>query len=216
MTIETLPGPKWIPAFLTALAETGKVGQAIEAAGISPNSAYFQRNNNQRFAAAWQEALTPGAPPPAVTAAEPERAPARNAGWRTAFFEALAETSNVSASAARVNVPLNRIYKLKRSDGAFGAKWLAALHEGYEHLELELLAYLRDPQPKRKMDVAGALRLLAAHRETVERRRAMMDEDDADEQAMLESLDSFLEGMRQRRFANEAILLEAEKRDGAE
>ena len=44
----------------------------------------------------------------------------------------------------------------------------------------------------------------------------MMDEDDVDEQAMLESLDSFLEGMRQRRFANEAILLEAEKRDGAE
>ena len=216
MTIETLPGPKWIPAFLTALAETGKVGQAIEAAGISPNSAYFQRNNNRRFAAAWQEALTPGAPPPAVTAAEPERAPARNGGWRTAFFEALAETSNVSASAARVNVPLNRIYKLKRTDGAFGAKWLEALHEGYEHLELELLAYLRDPQPKRKMDVAGALRLLAAHRETVERRRAMMDEDDVDEQAMLESLDSFLEGMRQRRFANEAILLEAEKRDGAE
>jgi hypothetical protein len=33
--------------------------------------------------------------------------------------------------------------------------------------------------------------------------------DEEDEQAVLESIDAFLEGMRERRLANEAILLEA-------
>ena len=208
MTIGTVPGPKWIPAFLSALAETGKVGQAMTAAGISPRSAYFQRNTNERFAAAWRAALAPGAPTPVLTPVQPEAAAPRNAGWKTEFFEALAETSNVTASAARVDVPLTTIYKLKRTDGAFGAKWLAALHEGYDHLEMELLAYLRDREPQRKMDVTGALRLLAAHRETVERRRLMNEEED--EQAIFESIDAFLEGMRERRLANEAIRLETD------
>ena len=79
---------------------------------------------------------------------------------------------------------------------------------------MELLGYLRAPQPGRKMDVAAALRLLGAHRETVERRRALAE--DEDEQAVLDSIDAFLEDMRQRRLANEAILIEAESGDGAE
>jgi hypothetical protein len=56
------------------------------------------------------------------------------------------------------------------------------------------------------MDVPPAIRLLAAHRATVERERALLDEED--EQAVRDSIDAFLEGMRQRRLANEAILLE--------
>jgi hypothetical protein len=54
------------------------------------------------------------------------------------------------------------------------------------------------------MDVPSALRLLAAHRATVERERALREDDD--EQAVLDSIDSFLEDMRQRRLANTAIL----------
>jgi len=138
------------------------------------------------------------------------------ANWRIRFFQALAETSNVTASAARVRVPVDSVYKLKRDNPRFAARWLAALHEGYDLLEMELLGYLRNPRPASKMDVSGALRVLAAHREAIERRRAMIDEEEEDEQAMLESLDTFLAQMRQRRFANEAILLEAKTADGAE
>ena len=64
------------------------------------------------------------------------------------------------------------------------------------------------------MDVAAALRLLAAHRETVERRRALNAEDD--EQATLDSIDRFFEDMRQRRRANSAVLTEAENGDGGQ
>jgi hypothetical protein len=209
-----IKGPAWIPTFLAALAETGKVGQSIEAAGISPNSAYFQRKTNARFAQAWQAALNSEAPTAAVAEIAPQAVPARNAGWRTSFLEALAETSNASVSAARVNVPLKTVYNARRSDPAFAAKWLAALHEGYDHLEMELLGYLRDPAPKRKMDVAGAIRLLAAHRDTVERRRAFEQEDD--EQAVLDSIDRFIDQMRERRTANTAILSEETPGDGAE
>jgi hypothetical protein len=61
------------------------------------------------------------------------------------------------------------------------------------------------------MDVPAALRLLAAHRETVERRRSLAE--DEDDQAILQSLNVFLEGMRERRFANQAILLSPSDND---
>ncbi|MXP27808.1 hypothetical protein GRI58_03090 [Porphyrobacter algicida] len=35
-----------------------------------------------------------------------------------------------------------------------------------------MLCYLRDPAPERKMDVSAALRLLAAHKETIAAERA--------------------------------------------
>jgi hypothetical protein len=132
--------------------------------------------------------------------------------WRTYFLQALAETSNVARSAAAVGAAPSRAYKLRREDPAFAALWRAALLEGYDHLEMEVLGYLRDTQPARKMDVASALRLLAAHRETVARERALREDDD--EQAVLDSIDQFIEDMRQRRLANGAILLEARRDDG--
>lgn len=206
-----IPGPAWIPTFLAVLAETGKVGEAVKAAGVLKNAVYFQRKTNRRFADAWQAAL---ARKQSRTVAWPGAMPTRNIGWRSFFFEALAETSNVTAAAARAEVPLRTVYKTRRNDPAFAARWLAALHEGYDHLEMELIGYLRDPAPTRKMDVAGALRLLAAHRETVERRRALNEEED--EQAVLESIDRFIDEMRVRRAANNAILIETSAGDGAE
>lgn len=204
MAEPTSAGPAWVPAFLARLKETGSVKLAVEAAGISPNSAYFRRRTNRQFAAAWLAALTPGGD--VTSEAEIISAPAhRNAGWRKNFLEALAESSNVKAAAARANVPARTVYKLRREDPEFAAKWLAALLEGYEHLEMEVLGYLRDPAPTRKMDVASALRLLAAHRETVARERAFKE--DEDEAAVLESIDAFIDEMRQRRAANAAILL---------
>jgi hypothetical protein len=132
--------------------------------------------------------------------------------WRKTFIEALAETSNVSAAAARANVPTRTAYKLRREDRDFAAKWLAALHEGYDNLELEVLRHLRNPDSGRKMDVTAALRLLAAHRDTVERHRALTEEED--EQATVEALDAFFEGLKQRRLANERLLAERGNGDG--
>ncbi|MBO9518041.1 MAG: hypothetical protein J7493_08235 [Porphyrobacter sp.] len=140
--------------------------------------------------------------------------PARSWRWRIRFLELLAETSNVAASAERAQVPTSTVYKLRREDPDFAARWLRALHEGYDNLEMELLGYLRDPQPGRKMDVSSALRLLAAHRETVARERRLSEDDD--EQAVLDSIDTFIEEMRQRRAANTAILIEADVTDGEE
>jgi len=134
--------------------------------------------------------------------------------WRTFFLQALAETSNVKLSARRSGIAPARAYKAKREDKGFALRWRAALMEGYDHLEIEVLGHLRSPQPDYKMDVPSAIRLLAAHRATVERERALLEEED--EQAVRDSIDAFLEGMRQRRLANEAILLEASSRDVAE
>jgi hypothetical protein len=185
------------------------VRKAAGAAGITSSTAYWHRNRDARFSREWQNAQ--GAK---ETQAVQDGAAPRHNHWRKSFLEALAETSNVTASAARVNVPTRTVYKLRREDPEFAAKWLAALREGYDNLEMELLGYLRDPQPQRKMDVAAALRLLSAHRETVERERALREDDD--EQAVLDSIDAFLEDMRQRRLANAAILIEAESGDGAD
>jgi hypothetical protein len=211
----TPAGPAWTTAFLATLAATGVVKQAKEAARISETALYHQRKFNLRFAEAWEEALAASPARRAPTTAA-EAAPARSGNWRIVFLEALAETSNITASAVRANVPLRTVYKVRRTDTAFAANWLVALHEGYDMLEMELLGYLRDPQPERKMDVAAATRLLAAHRATVERLRLLREEDDA--QGLLESIDRFIDDMRERRAANTAILIEAgaETDDGAE
>jgi hypothetical protein len=213
MTERTTTNPEWVPTFLATLAATGVVREAIAAAGIAANSAYYRRKKNALFAEAWDAALLP-APTECVAPVDAEAGTSRKGNWKTCFLEGLAETSSVTMAARRANVPATTVYKLRRQDPAFAAKWLAALHEGYDHLEMELLGYLRDPAPRRKMDVAAALRLLAAHRETVERRRAVDDEED--EQAVLESIDRFIDEMRVRRDANNAILIETGGGDGTE
>ena len=119
--------------------------------------------------------------------------------WRTYFLQALAATSNVTASADEAGVSTSRAYKARREHPEFAAQWRAALHEGYEHLEMEVLAYLRGNAPERKLDVANAIRLLAAHRDTVARMRAL--EDESDEQEVLDSIDAMIDEMRQRSIA---------------
>lgn len=124
--------------------------------------------------------------------------------WRTYFLQALAETSNVTAAAERAGVSPSRAYKVRREHPGFATEWLSALYEGYMHLEMEVLGYLRGAEPERKFDVANAIRLLAAHRETIARQRALCD--DGDEQAVLESIDAMIDEMRNRTLANAALL----------
>lgn len=137
-----------------------------------------------------------------------------NRHWRSLFLEKLAETSNVTASAKAAGVSPGRAYTVRREEPDFHAQWRAALLEGYEHLELEVLGYLRAADPARKMDVAGALKLLALHAQTVARERALREDDD--EQAVLDSIDAFIEDMRQRRAANATILSEDANGNGAD
>ena len=66
-----------------------------------------------------------------------------NKHWRTYFLQALAATSNVTASAKEAGVSPSRAYKARREHADFAADWRAALYEGYEHLEMEVLAQLR-------------------------------------------------------------------------
>ncbi len=121
--------------------------------------------------------------------------------WRTYFLQKLAETSNVTASANFVGVATSRAYKTRREDAKFAAAWNAALFEGYQHLEMEVLGYLRAPDPDRKFDVANSLRILAAHKATVEKQRA--DPEEEDEQAVFDSIDAMIDEMRERSLADD-------------
>lgn len=129
-----------------------------------------------------------------------------NKHWRGYFLQALAETSNVTAAAAKAGVSPSRAYKLRRDNPDFAAQWQAALQEGYDHLEIEVLGYLRNPDPARKVDVTAAIRLLAAHREAVARERALAD--NRDERAVLDSIDAMIDEMRERAAANAALMAE--------
>lgn len=116
--------------------------------------------------------------------------------WRTYFLQELAATSNVTQSAKKAGASLSRVYKTRREHPDFAAEWRQALCEGYEHLEMEVLAYLRGNDPDRRIDVANAIRLLAAHRKTVAEMRAFDEEED--EQAVLDSIDAMIDRMRRR------------------
>lgn len=208
MTKQAARRPDWEPAFMTGLRQGITIMAAAQGAGISAATAYKLRKNNARFVQAWDEAYAAGGRRPASAGFT------RTVQWRKAFLAALAETSNVSAAAAGLNIPTSTVYKLRREDPEFAAAWRAALYEGYEHLEMEVLAFLRGNGGDCKLDVANAIRLLAAHRQTVVEIRAMEAEDD--EQAVLESIDRFIDDMRERRAANTAILIEAGTGDAVE
>ncbi|MEO0871979.1 MAG: hypothetical protein AAFY19_08495 [Pseudomonadota bacterium] len=95
---------------------------------------------------------------------------------RRRFLESLAESSNVSKSARHAGIHPSRAYRVRREEPAFARQWLAALWEGYMHLEMEVLRRLREGDnsagEKEKYDFANAIRLLNAHRENAARAQA--------------------------------------------
>lgn len=128
--------------------------------------------------------------------------------WSRRFLAELAATSNVSAAARAAGITTFTAYEVRRTNAEFNRAWQRALCEGYDHLELELLRRLREGEIKpaagakkgtRTYDNATALRLLAAHRDSVARERAMRDDEDAE--AVVASLNAKLELMRQRDLA---------------
>lgn len=101
--------------------------------------------------------------------------------WKRAFLDALAETSNVARAARKAGIPPSRAYEARRKNRDFARQWSAALCEGYDNLEMELLGRLREGEIKRaagaKMGVrtfdnAIACRLLLVHREAREKEMA--------------------------------------------
>lgn len=163
-------------------------------------------------------AKTTGVKPAAVRATAPATrrkvtAAARRgmAAWRDVFLGELAATSNVSAAARKAGVCTSAVYEARRVDGEFHRQWQAALCEGYELLEMGLLQRLREGEVKpaagakkgvRTFDNATALRLLAAHKDSTVRARAMRDQ--ADSEVIIEAINAKLERMRQRQLAARA------------
>ena len=131
------------------------------------------------------------------------------ARWSKTFLAELAATSNVSAAARKAGIPTTRAYEARRANPEFSRKWQQALCEGYDHLEMELLARLREGEIKpaasakrgvRTFDNSIALRLLAAHRESAARGRAIRSNEEAE--AIVLSINASLERMRRRLLAS--------------
>ncbi|MEL7445658.1 MAG: hypothetical protein AAGK02_07575 [Pseudomonadota bacterium] len=99
------------------------------------------------------------------------RRPTENPHWRKAFLDNLAASSNVTKSAEAAKIDTGKVYRFRRENSQFARDWLAALWEGYAHLEMEVLRRLREGDlttgDSTKYDFANAIRLLNAHRENV-------------------------------------------------
>ena len=147
--------------------------------------------------------------------------------WQKSFFVALGETSNVSLAAERAGITVAHVYRLRRHDSEFANRWLIALCEGYDNLEMELLWRLRNginvvakggkakkPDEVVKYDNAMALRLLNAHRASATRARALRDADD--EEAVLASINAKIDAIRRNSAAAAALGLDGPDYDDAD
>ena len=141
--------------------------------------------------------------------------------WERIFINALAETSNVKAACELAVVSQSLVYKTRRENAEFARQWYAALAEGYDNLEMELLSRLREGRledvdadgNKRKFDIGTAFRCLIAHRDTVakEKGRATLD----DELATMKSINAKIDEIRRREEAAAALEAKrARKTDG--
>lgn len=135
--------PRWAPALLAALGECGVLSHACKQAGVDRRKVYDHRQTNPDLAARIEAARIRGG---RVARAKKAEAAERKRGWQTEFLNALAETSNVLASAARAGVSHRKVYDTRRRSSTFAAKWQSALYEGYCNLEMEILGHLRDPR----------------------------------------------------------------------
>ncbi len=205
--------PAWVARFLDALRAGCGVRAAARAAGVTSSTPYHRRGKDEAFRKAW-DACQPvdgrrrrrTGPPAPRDAAKIER-----------FLDELAETSNVAAAAAVADLPVSRIYRLRRSDADFARRWYAALAEGYDNLEMELLAHLRSgseggapsPSGKGKFDTAAALRCLTAHRESVAREKGRRTL--AEEAATIASINAKIDAMRARAQQSDAAIRQARK-----
>jgi hypothetical protein len=204
--------PQWVARFLEALRAGKGVRGAARAAGVTSSTPYHRRESHDDFRAAW-DAIQP------IDARKAHRtgpAAPRDAAKIARFLEELAITSNVAAAAAVADLPTSKVYALRRTSPEFAKAWYAALAEGYDNLEMELLAHLRSggesgggAEPSRKFDTATALRCLTAHRESVARERGRKTL--ADEVATIASINAKIDLLRLRAREGEAAIRAARR-----
>ncbi len=93
------------------------------------------------------------------------------------FFDHLAATCNVTASAKACGFSARAIYNRRINDPAFARKWQAALEQGHARIQMLLVqratemleGFAPDPDtPIPEMTVKDALAVLGHHRNTVE------------------------------------------------
>lgn len=139
------------------------------------------------------------------------------ATWSKTFLAELAATSNVSAAARRAKVTTSAAYDARRAKPEFNRAWQQALCEGYDNLEMELLHRLRTGEVKpaagakrgvRAFENATAFRLLAAHKDSAMRQRAVRSNQDAEE--IVQAINAKLELIRQRRLTAPETIIDAE------
>lgn len=201
--------PPWVAPFLAALKDGKGVKAAIARSGVAVSTLYTRRKRDSRFALEWDLAVLPHSTP------GDRRAQARRKGSTKAdrFIAKLTETSNISAAAAHAGVAPAWVYKRRREDPEFARRWRAALAEGYDNLEMELLARLRaghspDTSDRtRKFETATALRCLTAHRESVARERGRQRLEE--EVITIESINAKIDALRLNRERGERAIAEA-------
>lgn len=206
--------PLWVAPFLQSLRKGSSVDAATQAVGVSSSTAYRRRDFDHDFRAAW-DAIRKVGPRATPTGRNSPRDKRR----MEAFLAELAATSNVAAAAAAADLPVSNVYRLRRTDPGFAKRWYAALAEGYDNLEMELLAHLRSQDAgagetaaegaKRKLDVAAALRCLTAHRESVAREKGRRTL--AEETATIAAINAKIDALRARAKESDVAIRAARK-----
>lgn len=124
------------------------------------------------------------------------------------FLDHLVENSNIRAAAEQAGICSSTLYRLKGKDPGFARAWRRTLCEGYEELEMAMLARARFGTEHRvyhagkridayqKFDDATGIKLLALHRQEVAQSRA--EEQGIDEDYLLDEIDAQLEEIKRR------------------
>ena len=132
--------------------------------------------------------------------------------WQEVFIARLSETSHVGAAADEAGVSAGRAYRARREDAGFARRWLNALREGYDNLEMDLLYRLRSGRieeidedgNKRRFDLATGFRCLQAHREALAKEQTTDPVED--ERSVYASINAKIDAMRARERAMTAML----------
>ena len=140
--------------------------------------------------------------------------------WQSIFINELAESSNVKQACEAAGVSQSLVYKTRREKSDFARQWYAALAEGYDNLEMDLLLRLREGRledvdedgNKRKFDVGTAFRCLAAHRESVAREKGRQTL--ADEVATMQSINAKIDKLRENEERAAALKAKRARRGG--
>lgn len=146
----------------------------------------------------------------------------RKDGWtparRKKFLETLSATCNVSEAARAAGRNLSSAYYMRRRDPAFARDWSQALNVGYAELEALLLrqslfgieqeevmldgeGMVKSRKVKRGHPHVVAVRLLLAHRGTVEKLRAEEMRDTPETEDAVAKMRALMDEVRRRREA---------------